>query len=212
MGPPQIQVPRTVPEDFLSSYCWCNTVPFNSMPTSHDLFAEKLSGFGQFQSLSTDFSGAGIETEADRYMGSKEEVYFEQLKGYKYDTVQSFDPLKHKSVTEYRCGYHGCGKILQKPWNLLDHVRMHEGVKPFICQWCGKGFTQKGNLKKHARQHINPDVNERKRYNCKHCGKGYTERYNLKVNNQYHLSNFYRLLNFRISYFLLKYTRCLVYH
>ena len=112
----------------------------------------------------------------------KEELYLKLLTGYKYETVSYYDYNKEKEITYYKCKYEDCDKELQKPWNLLDHVRMHEGVKPYLCQWCGKGFTQKGNLKKHARQHINPDVNDRKRYSCRFCGKGYTERYNLKVN------------------------------
>ena len=117
----------------------------------------------------------------DFYYGNKEEMYLRLLIGYKYETVTYYDVTREKEITEYKWGYENCGKLLQKPWNLLDHVRMHEGVKPYLCQWWGKGFTQKGNLKKHARQHVNPDVNDRKRYSCRFCGKGYTERYNLKV-------------------------------
>ena len=123
----------------------------------------------------------GDPSNFDLYYGNKEEMYLRQLVGYKYETVTYYDVSREREITEYKCGYEECGKMLQKPWNLLDHVRMHEGVKPYLCQWCGKGFTQKGNLKKHARQHVNPDVNDRKRYSCRFCGKGYTERYNLKV-------------------------------
>ena len=112
----------------------------------------------------------------------KEELYLKLLIGYKYEIVSYYDNDKEKEITFYKCKYEDCDKQLLKPWNLLDHVRMHEGVKPYLCQWWGKRFTQKGNLKKHARQHVNPDVNDRKRYSCRFCGKGYTERYNLKVN------------------------------
>ena len=94
-----------------------------------------------------------LGSKYDFYMANKEEMYLRLLTGYKYETVTYYDVAKEKEITEYKCGYEECGKLLQKPWNLLDHVRMHEGVKPYICQWWGKGFTQKGNLKKHARQH-----------------------------------------------------------
>lgn len=140
-----------------------------------------------FVAPNTGFNLPGIDPEAQKILNDpssmgREELYFNLLKGYKYETVSYYDDDKQKTIDEYKCGEPGCGKLLQKPWNLLDHVRMHAGIKPYKCQWCGKGFTQKGNLKKHARQHIRPDVNERKRYSCRLCNKGYTERYNLKVN------------------------------
>ena len=42
-------------------------------------------------------------------------------------------------------------------------------------------FTQKGNLKKHLKTHMMPDVESRKRYKCEFWASSYTERYNYKV-------------------------------
>jgi hypothetical protein len=33
---------------------------------------------------------------------------------------------------------------------LKDHEVTHAGIKQYICKECGKGFTQKRNLKKHV--------------------------------------------------------------
>uniref|UniRef100_A0A7S3NQJ9 C2H2-type domain-containing protein n=1 Tax=Euplotes crassus TaxID=5936 RepID=A0A7S3NQJ9_EUPCR len=84
---------------------------------------------------------------------TKEDIYFELLKGYQYQTLYHFDTKKQREVPLYKCGEPGCDKVMQKPWNLLDHVRMHAGVKPYMCKWCGNRFTQKGNLKKHKLTH-----------------------------------------------------------
>mmetsp|Transcript_33325 Transcript_33325/g.32773 ORF Transcript_33325/g.32773 Transcript_33325/m.32773 type:complete len:89 (+) Transcript_33325:253-519(+) len=65
----------------------------------------------------------------------KEELYLKLLADFKYNTITKYDEVKEKEVLEYQCGYEGCRKVLQKPWNLLDHLRMHEGVKPFECNW-----------------------------------------------------------------------------
>lgn len=107
--------------------------------------------------------------------------YYRMLENNSYEKITTYDIDKEKEITLYRCKYAGWDKTLNKPWNLLEHVLMHEGVKPHRCDWWGKTFTQRGNLKKHVRQHIHPDVNHRKRFKCRFCEKGYTERYNLKV-------------------------------
>ena len=54
-------------------------------------------------------------------------------------------------------------------------------VKPHVCKYCSKGFTQKGNLKKHLKTHEVPLVGNRKRYQCEYCNRKYTERYNYRV-------------------------------
>lgn len=51
------------------------------------------------------------------------------------------------------CGYGNWTKTFTKTWNFIDHARMHEGVRPFVCTKCHKKFTQRWNLKKHLERH-----------------------------------------------------------
>jgi hypothetical protein len=54
-----------------------------------------------------------------------------------------------KAFTVMICKFARCRRIFNKSSNLLDHLNMHEGVRPFGCLRCGKTFTQVGNLTKH---------------------------------------------------------------
>lgn len=105
----------------------------------------------------------------------------EELKGFNYRTEYRENPKNGKMIIVYFCGHEECNKEFLRTWNLLDHLRMHEGVRPYICSICCKSFTQKGNLRKHFLQHNQPDLEERRRYNCQYCSSSFTERYNLRV-------------------------------
>ena len=105
----------------------------------------------------------------------------EQLKNFPYDSEYRTNSKNGKTVLVYICKHDNCGKEFLRTWNLLDHVRMHQGVKPYVCQFCSKSFTQRGNLRKHVYRHYNPMLESRRRYTCKFCSSKFTERYNYKV-------------------------------
>lgn len=84
-------------------------------------------------------------------------------------------------TTFFIWNYKGCNKEFSRTWSILDHVRMHEGIRPYQCPHCSRTYTQKGNMIKHMRRHIEPDIDTRRQYICEYCQRGYTEKYNLKV-------------------------------
>ena len=113
---------------------------------------------------------------------SKEEIYEKLLEPFRHEKVKTWDQALGRFKISYICKYDECNKEFTKTWNLLDHVRMHEGIKPFVCKIWDKTFTQKGNLKKHNMiQHSTKSLKERKKFKCKLWNKRYTERYNLVV-------------------------------
>lgn len=78
---------------------------------------------------------------------------FEKLKDHPVDIKQTYNPETKRMNKVITCMYDNCGKKFTKTWNILDHFKVHTGVKPFQCSGCGKEFSQKGNLTKHLKLH-----------------------------------------------------------
>lgn len=68
------------------------------------------------------------------------------------DTKQSSSFYYNKYILKRRlckCPY--CSKDCHNPYNLITHLRIHTGDKPFSCRFCDSKCTTKGNLKKHLK-------------------------------------------------------------
>ena len=68
-------------------------------------------------------------------------------------------------TTYYICTYENCKKEFTRTWSILDHARMHVGIRPYSCKICGRSYTQKGNMLKHMKRHDEPPINTRRSYN-----------------------------------------------
>ena len=111
---------------------------------------------------------------------SKSKVNMQLLEGFNWK-VEKRHNKKGGITTVYICQYNGWGKEFTRTWSILDHVRMHVGVKPYVCKYWSKSYTQKGNMLKHMRRHTEPAAEWRRNYVWKFWDRAYTEKYNLKV-------------------------------
>nr|AVT42524.1 zinc finger transcription factor Sp5 [Meridionale flava] len=66
------------------------------------------------------------------------------------------------------CSVEGCEKVYKKTSHLKAHIRSHNGIRPFRCNWisCMKSFTRSDELLRHKRIHTGT-----KNFSCDTCGK-----------------------------------------
>lgn len=81
-------------------------------------------------------------------------MYYRLLMPFQYEEIVTVDKELDKPKYLYICKYGNCQKEFTKAWNILDHVRMHEGIRPYRCDICSKNFTQRCNLSKHRKKHM----------------------------------------------------------
>ncbi|CAI2358924.1 unnamed protein product [Moneuplotes crassus] len=91
---------------------------------------------------------------------------------------------KTQARLSYTCMVDSCKRAFNNLSEMQLHQKSHQKQRPFKCPFCPKSYTQKGNMVKHRRSHLNPNLDDRRRFMCEFCHKGYTEKYNLKVRFQ----------------------------
>uniref|UniRef100_A0A8B9F9R2 Zinc finger protein 236 n=1 Tax=Amazona collaria TaxID=241587 RepID=A0A8B9F9R2_9PSIT len=77
------------------------------------------------------------------------------------------------------CSY--CPKSFKKPSDLVRHVRIHTGEKPYKCEECGKSFTVKSTLDCHVKTHTG-----QKLFSCHVCSNSFSTKGSLKVHMRLH--------------------------
>ncbi|TSK77108.1 Zinc finger protein 26 [Bagarius yarrelli] len=92
---------------------------------------------------------------------------------------KSFTDLKklqvHQQSHERAYGCNWCGKGFYQSADLRRHLRTHTGERPYLCTWCSRSFSQRSNLRRHMRIH----TGERP-YQCPRCERSFSDSTTLK--------------------------------
>ncbi|XP_072179407.1 uncharacterized protein [Diadema setosum] len=70
--------------------------------------------------------------------------------------------------------------------NMHDHMRVHNGEKPFQCKVCSRCFSQKSSLKRHMSLHDPKHLYARKPFQCKVCSRFFTQQGSLNRHMSLH--------------------------
>ena len=73
-----------------------------------------------------------------------------------------------------------CSKVYSTPTDLKRHIFIHKGLKPFNCEYCGKAFNDRDNLRCHEKRLHSEDM----RLQCNHCYKRFVYRKALYLHAQ----------------------------
>lgn len=93
---------------------------------------------------------------------------------YRRAHLQSHEVI-HTGERNFRCN--SCPNMYKSSRNLRRHIKSaHLGEKPFVCDLCGKEFSQKTVLEAHHNTHI-----QEKNYSCEVCSKKFKSNKLLKL-------------------------------
>lgn len=93
-----------------------------------------------------DFSAAG-PTENKKQKNKQMSVIYNSLDDLcsQMEVQTTSKSFGKKRRERYSCSF--CGKLYLTKQGLELHRPSHMGIKPFICSYCNKGFSQNGVLK-----------------------------------------------------------------
>ena len=86
----------------------------------------------------------------------------------KIDDLKTHINSVHNGIYKFNCDVESCTAKFNRKRLFVSHMNGHQGLRPFTCSTCGKGFKNKEQLRRHEHLHLSNE--KRDKFQCKICG------------------------------------------
>ena len=127
----------------------------------HPIFVESRIGESEITLVDPQVDSFSLDDQTNSIAELEEMSAAEKarkgLLGLDFKIIKVPNPQTQRLCTKYVCTHRingvECGKQSENKWSFLDHNRHHTGLRPYVCSYCSKSFTQRGNLRQHRLIH-----------------------------------------------------------
>ncbi len=149
----------------------------HNVPMDFSMMEAMFPGFKESRKVLE--SGKAMKTHVDRSRVPRVEAHAPVLHcmncSITFSDAHGFKAHNEEVHRTFVCPF--CSREYSNRANLERHVRLHTGVKPYMCMVCDQGFTRKDDLKHHMLKHSDLP----KPYRCGQCDRNYSQRSVLRL-------------------------------